>query len=625
MPTEEELNDGFNLGEWEILPGKGLLRRGDQVERPEPKVYAVLMALAKANTNLVSKDELVDEAWDGRPTADEAIARCISQLRGHLDDRQVPHVYIETLQRRGYRLKQEVVLHKPAITEPEVVAPVAPGPGLRLWKTAAAILAIGFIAIIATTITDRSVPPPLRSIAVMPFQNLSGNESDEYLVLGFKEELVQILQGLDDYTVKSIRGSYIEEPDAIAQKFGVGSLLLGALRRSGNDLKITYQITTDGTVVNGGDIEGTVADLFSLQESLALMVRDNLVGKSAQTLIKSRPSDSAAYGSYLGGMFALEHRGDPGNLEKAIESFDSAIQLDEHFGPSYLALATVYTLMFTYRDEPVAEMDRKARETIDAGVAADPAIEDAAGAIYGYLYKNQKQWTDAEDAYLRAVNADAVDSNAFNWYSRMLASVGRLDDSLTLILKALEIDPSSAVVNSRTAMSYAWVGKTDEALEYFERANDLGWSGSTHILGYAFILIQTGQMQKAEDLAISAVQMAGESTDWVGPVFAAFRDLDNAPAALDALDKVAAENAVNPLVELTARTILGDLDGAMRIAELLEAPGEAFEMDMLFIPELAALRRHPDFMPLMNRLGITGYWSMKGCTWNGDKVSCPDN
>jgi hypothetical protein len=88
---------------------------------------------------------------------------------------------------------------------------------------------------------------------------------------------------------------------------------------------------------------------------------------------------------------------------------------------------------------------------------------------------------------------------------------------------------------------------------------------------------------------------------------------------------VSAANTVSPLIELTARTILGDLDGAMRIAELLEAPGEAFEMDMLFIPELADLRRHPDFMPLMNRLGITGYWSRKGCSWNGDRVSCPEN
>jgi len=99
MPTEEELQGGFNLGEWEILPGHGELRCGDEVRRPEPKQFAVLIALAKRDTNVVTKQELVDEVWDGRATADEPITRCVSQLRQHLDDRETPHKLIETMQR----------------------------------------------------------------------------------------------------------------------------------------------------------------------------------------------------------------------------------------------------------------------------------------------------------------------------------------------------------------------------------------------------------------------------------------------------------------------------------------------------------------------------------------------
>jgi hypothetical protein len=76
------------------------------------------------------------------------------------------------------------------------------------------------------------------------------------------------------------------------------------------------------------------------------------------------------------------------------------------------------------------------------------------------------------------------------------------------------------------------------------------------------------------------------------------------------------------VVELIARALLGDVDGAMRIAELLEQPGEAFEMDLLFIPELRALREHPGFMPLLDRLGITRYWRSKGCVWGNDRVNC---
>ena len=626
MPTEEELNRGFNLGEWEVLPGHGELHRGDRVERPEPKVFAVLIALAKRDTNLVTKQELIDEVWDGRPTTDEPIARCLSQLRGHLDDRERPHQFIETLQRRGYRLKQAVELHSPSDAVNAVASAVKPGPSLFMWRLVAIVLGVGFLAIAAFNGIPQG--PPANSIVVMPFENLSGNESDEYLVLGFKEELVQILQGLDDYTVKSGRVNYEKESDEILALLGVESLLFGSLRRSGDELKINYQIFRDGGIVSGGDITGSVADLFALQESLASKVREDLIGKSTQTLIKRRPSDSEAYDSYMRGVYALEHRGDDENLEKAIELFENAIRLDKNYGPSYLALATVYTLMPNYRSAPPMEMDSLALQTINAGIAADPNLKDTGSFIWGYVYHKQKRWDEAETAYLRAINADVIDSNAFNWYSRMLASVGRLNDSLRVARIGLELDPGSPSLNSRVAMSYTWLSDNEHAQEFYDRANNLGWRGSVHKLGYAFMLMQTGQLETAQNLAITAENEAGRSASWVAPFFSAFGDPSDAikvQAAIAAFDEAAEARQVTPLVELMARSLLGDLDGAMRIAELLLQPGEAFEMDLLFIPELAQLRQHPDFMPLMKRLGITDYWASRGCVWDGDKVNCPSD
>jgi hypothetical protein len=117
--------------------------------------------------------------------------------------------------------------------------------------------------------------------------------------------------------------------------------------------------------------------------------------------------------------------------------------------------------------------------------------------------------------------------------------------------------------------------------------------------------------------------MAGGSTDWIGPVFAALGDPTAAPEAIDALDAAVAGQAILPIVEMPMRAMLGDTDGAMAVAELLDAPGEQFEMDLLFIPELQPLRRHPDFMSLLERLRITDYWESKGCIWSGDHVSCP--
>ena len=113
VPTKEELQQGFELGEWEVFPARGILRSGDSVEKPEPKVLKVLMALARRDGDLVSRDELIDEIWDGRPTSDEPINRCLSQLRNHLGDKDRPHQYIETLTRRGYRLKKRSTSRHP--------------------------------------------------------------------------------------------------------------------------------------------------------------------------------------------------------------------------------------------------------------------------------------------------------------------------------------------------------------------------------------------------------------------------------------------------------------------------------------------------------------------------------
>lgn len=620
MPTQEKLRTGFSIGEWEVVPDEGIVRRGAEVIKPEPQTMRVLLALAERDGKLVTKQEFFDEIWDGRATSDEPLTRAIREVRKCFGDSAREQKYVGTLHRVGYKLEQHVEF---------------PGPSLRMWKVVASVLLLGFIGIAVFVgikkLTDGDVidSPPSRSIAVMPFGNLSGDEADEYLVLGFKEELVHMLQGMDDYTVKRVRGDYIQlESEDIAEKLGVESLLDGSLRRSGNDLKITYQISKDGSVINGAEIKGSVDDLFSLQESLALIVREDLIGKTTQTLIKSRPSDSKAYDSYMRGVYALEHRASPENLERAIELFQKAIQLDKSYGPPYLTLATVYSLMPDYRRAPQLEMDSLALETVNAGIAADPNLEDAGGFIWGFVYHKQKRWHEAEKAHLRAINADVVDSNAFNWYSRMLASVGRLDEALRIALAGLQLDPSSPLLNSRVAMCYAWLQDTERALEYYERANELGWAGSTHRVGYAWMLLQTGQVEKAQNLTNSALQDGEMLTSWVAPVFGALVD-ESDPlktlAAIEALDEAATVQPATPLLDFTVRGLLGDLDGAMQVAELLEQPGEAFEMDLLFVPELAAIRQHPGFMPLLDRLGITDYWYDRGCVWNGDKVNCPKN
>ena len=630
MPSKQELNRGFEIGEWEVLPAQGVMRSGDREEKPEPKVIEVLVALASRDGDLVTREELIDEVWDGRPTSDEPINRCLSQLRGHLGDRTRPYKYVETLTRRGYRLNQPVRLRE---TGRSTGGLRRRRHGLRnqgrFWILVPLLVVTSLVVVLMRSGLFTPSGTGYRSIGVMPFENLSTDEADQYLVSGFKEELVKTLHNVPEFTIKRSQASYPDlDTDAIAELLGVDDLLYGALQHSGDTLKVTYRVErgSTGEVISAGDVTGNVEDVFDLQGQLAVLVRNDLLGESPQQLISAtHHPNPKAYDRYMRGLYAFERRGRGRveNLDSAIELFQQSMDLDPLFGPAYLSLATAYAVLPDYHSAPLAESHRLALETVQRGIEVDPSIRAAAGAVSGFVYHKQHEWSLAEEGYRRATSAAAVDSNAFVWYSLMLAGVGRLNEAREQILKAQRIDPSSAVINSRVAIVYAWLGDEKNTAEYYRRADKLGAGGETHVLVGALQLIRAGELEQAEELTTRAVSMAGGATDWIAPVYAALADPDVREPALDALDSASQARRIDPRLDILARTLLGDIDGAMQVALSYSAPGQGFDMDILFLPELRSLREHPAFPDLLSKLGITKYWQEKGCSWGNDTVHCP--
>jgi DNA-binding winged helix-turn-helix (wHTH) protein/tetratricopeptide (TPR) repeat protein/TolB-like protein len=627
VPTREELQKGFELGEWEVLPAQGVLRCGDREEKPEPKVLQVLLALANRDGDLVTRDELIDEIWDGRPTSDEPINRCLSQLRGHLGDKERPHRYIETLTRRGYRLNQKVRLREPAVTAEEQQEPAE-----RVWKPSRLWMAVAAIVVAVLIVVFVRVGPPdgaVRSIAVLPFDNLSGNAADVYLVSGFKEELVYTLHNVADLEVKHGRVAYPDkEVSQIAEVLGVDAVLIGALQRDGDMLKINYHVARgyDGVNISSGSVTGQIGEVFALQGRLAVLVRNDLVGESQQQLISAgRNPDSEAFDQYMRGLHVLDRRGrgSPENLDAAIELFEESIDIDPNFGPAYLSLATAYALLPDYDSFPLQETHERALEIVARGIEIDPSLADAAGEVLGFVYQKQRQWAQAEEAYVRATTANVVDSNAFNWYSLMLAGVGRLDDALEQMLIAQKIDPSSGVINSRLGTIYTYLGNSKKANQFLERASQLDASGETYMFGKTLLLSREGRFDEAVDMFAAGVSMSGGRTDWIGPVFAAIEDSSMTGVALTAIETAFLDPQLDPRLNIISRTVLGDIDGAIEVAMSLADEDEYSENDFLFMPELSPLRQHPEFLGLMEQLGIQSYWNEKGCTWRGDAVSCP--
>lgn len=627
MPTAEELQAGFRIGEWEVLPGRRILRRDDEEIAPEPKVFAVLMSLAKRDGEVVTRDELIDEVWDGRPTGDEPINRCVSQLRRHLGDTR-PYRYIKPVTGSGYQLQTPVE----PLTQAE--EPAIEPPKRRLWPY---VFGVAVVAVIALAMgwlgPDLTEPEPgsVESIVLLPCENQTREnqtgDGQEYLGAGFRDELARTLRQIDEFRVITGRDTYLRRSaSAVGRSFGVDSVLRCVVQQSADELKVSFEVSDgrSGEVIFADAITDEMANLFAMQETVAVRVRDNLLGASPQRLLSaSRPHDQQAYISYLRGLYFFERRGVE-NLLQAIELFEETIALDPQFGPAYVQLATATAVRPVYLDEDPAVSNARALEIVERGIAADPIVEDAAGAVYGFVYQSRNEWAKSELAYRRATTADIVDANAFNWYSRMLASVGRLDASLEQILYALDMDPDNAVINSRVALSYFWVGDNEKAGEYFRRADELGASYNIQLLGYALYLSEQGDYEAASAVAKRASADSGRPEEWIDAMLASVENPELAPAALAVIDETAAAGGLPPQAEIVTRIMLNDVDGALRVARLLKQPGEAFEMDLLWLPQFRALRERDEFLELMRDLGVVEYWDLSGCEYVDARVLCED-
>jgi hypothetical protein len=177
-------------------------------------------------------------------------------------------------------------------------------------------------------------------------------------------------------------------------------------------------------------------------------------------------------------------------------------------------------------------------------------------------------------------------------------------------------------MNSRVALAYLWLGDDENAEAFFERAAKYGAGGRTHMMGYALFLVRKRRNDEAAAVSRQAAELAGVSPDWVDPFFAAMDDPALRPQALAAVDAATAANETTEQVEFMARNLLGDVDGALRVAQLLEQRAVVFEMDLLFIPEVTQLRAHPGFTDLMRSLGVADYWSQRDCAWAEGSVRC---
>jgi DNA-binding winged helix-turn-helix (wHTH) protein/TolB-like protein/Tfp pilus assembly protein PilF len=623
MQTYTELMRGFEFGPWTVLPERGLIQDGDEERKIEPIVMDVFVVLASHDGDVVSPDMLIDEVWDGRPQMDDVITRCITVLRKALGDDAKSPKFIETLRKRGYR----------------VMLPVQPLAGLtpiidtprHSYKTefiAIAVLVLLAIALVTFISSEPDLPLPadgaMNSVAVFPFEcQQDGVGNSEHLCFGFAEDAISSLKRIEGLKVVRIRQPYTDNSDV-----GERQLVTGSVQILQGQVRVTAQLedANSGEITWSNSYEGDATSTFDLQRQVAaglLAAIDTEFQESPSDMYV--PASFAAAEAYSRGRFLFEKRDHQSTVD-AVAQFEEAIRLDPELGAAWLGLAYTYVIWPDYDLSVDREaMYESALNAVGKGVDIDSRIRNAAGTVYGFVHHKRNQWIEAADSFETAIQDPNVEPIAHHWYSRVLASVGRLDDALVHARRAVELDPGhpdQAIMFSRLAIANFWLDNLEEAGRYFAIANSMNLEASIHSLAYSLYLVRLGDIDGAKTFAKMGLDQNNVDSTWVDPVFDGLKEGGDRQRSLGILGQLSGMGALPENVEMTLWQLFGEVGPAMTVARRLEDAGGLFELEIIFIDEFESFRQHPDFAEFIDAIGLTDYWSKAGCFWANDRVDC---
>lgn len=325
----------------------------------------------------------------------------------------------------------------------------------------------------------------IKSIAVLPFINGSGNSDNEYLSDGMTESLINSLSQIPELNVKA-RSSVFrykgKETDlrSIAGELNVQAVLTGRVLQRGEQLILNLELADGKTenVIWAEQYHRGQLDLVLLQSEIARDVsnklRAKLSGAEQNQIAKNYTMNSEAYQLYLKGRFFLNN-GTREGQKKSIEYFKQAINLDPNFALGYAGVADAYTLLGTTFEAslPPREAMPNARTAAQKALEIDPGLSEARTSLAWIKYRFDWDWRGAEDDFKQAIALNPNNAQAHHWYADYLTAMGRFDEALVEIRRARELDPFSLFINWNVGRILYFARRYDEALAELRRTLEL--------------------------------------------------------------------------------------------------------------------------------------------------------
>ncbi|MCH8060573.1 MAG: winged helix-turn-helix domain-containing protein [Proteobacteria bacterium] len=513
----------FVLGDWRVSPKLNRITKDGRTVSIKHKSMAVLVFLADAEGEVLTRDEILDRVWPGMEVTDDVLTQAIHELRNAFDDdARHPRIF-ETIPRVGFRLIAPATVAEQEPLPSGFAVSVAQ-PSRRYLLGAFAAIVIG--AILWTVIDRQSVErnPVITaqdstSIAVLPFVNRSNIAEDAFFVEGMHDDLLTLLSRLSSIEKVISRTSTEQYRDTtkpipqIGQELGVASILEGAVQRSGNQIRINVQLIDTETEqilwADSYDRDLTAENLFAIQSEITREIVAALHGvlsEQENEALQVMPTNSLdAYAEFVLGRHELAKRSGEAIL-RAKTHFEKAIELDADYALAYVGLADAYILQPEYLGTKIESILAPAQTAINGALSIDPLSGEAHTSLAG-LRQFQNQPEESERYYLKAIELSPGYATAYHWYYTMLRISDRYEEALVQLARAVDLDPLSPILTDNLALMYRILGRHQDAkstvIDGLERNPDF----PVFYTNMALLLIDEGRLGEALKWAQAASKL----------------------------------------------------------------------------------------------------------------------
>jgi TolB-like protein/DNA-binding winged helix-turn-helix (wHTH) protein len=504
----------FRFGLFEADLNSSELRKNGVKIKLQEQPFQILALLLEHRGELVTREELQKKLWpaDTFVDFDVGLNVAIKKLRDAIGDSAENSRFVETIPRHGYRFISGVEEVDPVAVESRPSGKTRSR--IAIWVitlavASALILLLGLNAgRLRSGFWGRPKALVIRSIAVLPLENLSADSTQNYFTDGMTDALTTNLAEIADLTVISRAAAMQYKgkrklPGEIARELNVDALVEGSVVRSGNRVRIAAQLVDPATNRNlwSKSYERDLGEILSLQGEVAKAIATEIEGKlrPRQPALVSRTVavKPEAYDYYLRGHL-YSYRESSNDNEVAIGMLERAIALDAGFAPAYAELADAYRVRFTQFAPQEKQWEEKAFQAADKALSLDPDLAEAYVARGFLLWTPSRrfQHKEAIEEYRHALSLNPSLDEGHHYLGNIYIHVGLLDEGLAELQRAVAINPGNTPARARIGVALLYQGKCEQALAIFQ--SNL-WEANQSLRGYqiGWSLFCLGRTQEA--------------------------------------------------------------------------------------------------------------------------------